>query len=45
MVLVLLDVEKRLRISGPDGVAGRAAHAVGEVLRALHVSDGDDMHL
>ncbi len=44
MVLVLLDVEKRLRIARPHDVAGRAADTVGEVLPALHVSDGDDMH-
>ena len=45
MVLVLLDVEERIRIARPDDVAGRAGNTVSEVLPALHVPNGDDVEL
>src|SRR5271155_2624354 len=41
MVLVLLDVEKGLRIARPDDVVSRVDHAVGEVLAALDVANAN----
>src|ERR1700746_2291623 len=41
MVLVLLDMEKGLRIARPDDAAGRIDDAVGEVLAPLEVAYAD----
>src|SRR5271165_1170826 len=38
MALVLLDIEKTLRVAGPDDVAGRIDETVGEVRAALDVA-------
>ena len=45
MALILLDVEKRLRIARPYDVSGRPDDAVHKVRLALKVADGDRQHL
>ena len=44
MILVLLDIEKRLRIAGPDDVVGRVGDAIGKILAPLDVAYPDRQH-
>src|ERR1700722_12120486 len=45
VALVLLDVEKRLRVARPDDLSGRPNDVVGKVRLALEVADCNCQHL